>query len=57
MLEKKTKEDSEIVRSDVDGANEIKVEQEVKKTQEQKEEDNQEALEVAQIMKELEKEK
>ena len=57
MLEKKTEEDSETVRSNVDGANEIRVEQEAEKTHEQKEEDNQEALEAAQIMKELKKEK
>ena len=57
VLEKKAGEESETARSAKDGANEIKVDQDAEKSQEQKEEDNQEALEAVQIMKELEKKK
>ena len=52
-LDKKARVESETARSVEDGANEIRGDQDAKKIYEQKEEDNQEALEVAQTMKEL----
>ena len=57
MLEKEPGEDSETVKPAENGANDIRVEQEEEKTQEKKEEDNLDALEVAQTMKVLKKEK
>ena len=56
VLEKKPGEDSETIKPTENGSNDIRVEQEEEKTQEQKEEDNQDALEATQTMKELKKE-